>query len=110
MSDSENSYYNHLRSLILANKEFKTTDASEFICQLNAPFDREEYSKLLTLLKSKDWQKITQFQTDYDYVDEFLIVESFKDQNGKMFAVTIYDSNFLEHDPEIIDLFPLTSE
>lgn len=93
---------------IKANNEFNISEVKDFHTLLNAPFHKDEYSKIVSLIHESNWEKIKSLQVDYDYVSEYLDVVKFTDQNGKVYVATTYDSDTLEQDPQLIDIFPVS--
>jgi hypothetical protein len=69
-------------------------------------FNQEEYSKISKLMKEKDISSVEKFTTKFKN-REYLEVMQFIDQNKKSYIVTIYDSQSLEQDPQVIEMFNL---
>ncbi len=91
MDTSLDPYYKLISLSIIIKNEFNIAETHDFNCLLNSPFHKDEYSRVISILKSHDWENISQLQCNYDYADEFLIIESFRDQNknlelGRMFV------------------------
>jgi hypothetical protein len=71
--------------------------------------DREKYSAaIVPLITARNWEAIEEIkdenQSDFN---EYLDIIKFYDQNQLLYVVTIYDSDELWQDPEVIDIFPL---
>ena len=71
-------------------------------------FTEEQYKKVRGLIKKQDWSQINEINDlPSGEFREYLDIIKFKDQNGKQYVATIYDSDELFQDPQIIDIFPL---
>ena len=102
--ESENKWDNLIIGSLKANKSFKIDQVNNLESLLSSFFDKELYSKVLKTLKAHDWEGLESYQVYYDFAEEFLEVIKFSDQNNKVYVATIYDSNALEQDPQIIDI------
>ena len=70
-------------------------------------FIREEYEQIEKLIKSDKIKGIIKINENQPRTGEYLDVMEFKDQNQKRYIVTVYDSNMLEQDPEVIKIYSL---
>ena len=93
---------------ILLHVDFKITEVNEPEVIQSALFKKEKYPFIISLIKNKDWEglKMNEDQNSAGF-REYLYILKFFDQNKLFHVATIYDSDELWQDPEIIDIFPL---
>ncbi|HWI93660.1 MAG TPA: hypothetical protein VNT20_20405 [Flavisolibacter sp.] len=103
---SENKYNEFIRKIILAEKEHRFTEVNELESVKYLRFNYEEYLTIKQLVKNNNWQQINAPQEPAGSFREYLEIVLFKDQNMMPFIAAIYDSDALEQDPQIIDIFP----
>lgn len=72
-------------------------------------FVKEEYSEIENLIKVGDIKSIKELPERQIRTGEYLDVMLFKDQYQREYIVTVYDSDALEQDPQIIEIYPLSS-
>ena len=64
--------------------------------------------KIRGLIRKQDWSQINEVNDlPSGEFREYLDIIRFKDQNDKQYVATIYDSDELFQDPQIIDIFLL---
>ncbi len=68
---------------------------------------REEYPKIVELIKNKDIEAIRNFKPSSVRTSEYLSIMKIIDEEGKVYVVTAYDSDDLSQDPQVIDIFPM---
>jgi len=91
---------------ILANNEFniKNIQGLESIKTMN--LDRTSYPEIGELIKKKDFKAIRELPIG-TRSSEYLEIMKFSDQKNKEYVVTVYSSDELSQDPQVIDLFQL---
>lgn len=104
--ESENKYNEFIKKIILVDKEHRFTEVNELESVKYLAFKYEEYPTIKQLLKNNNWQQINAPQESAKDFREYLEIVLFKDQNKMPFIAAIYDSDALEQDPQIIDIFP----
>lgn len=69
----------------------------------------DTYNTIEELIKSGDIEKIKTLSSENNFqaFRQYLHVYTFRDQNNNSFVATIYDSDALEQDPQVIKLYPL---
>lgn len=92
---------------ILANNQFGITSVANIESLNTGYFIREEYTKIETLIHEKNIDKIKSLSLTKVEKEEFVTIMLFKDQNLKEYIVTVYDSNVLEQDPQVIEIYSL---
>ncbi len=95
---------------ILANKEFSITEVLNFENKKSAFFDREQYPKVISLLKQSNWEELDKLVISQTGFGEYLEIVIFSDENSRSYVATIYDSDELYQDPQLIDIFLLNAE
>ena len=69
-------------------------------------FDSNEYLSIKELIKSKNLEQVLNLPVaNESKCEEFLEIMTFSDQRKAFFIVTVYDSNALWQDPQVIDIF-----
>lgn len=100
------SFDNYVVSGILANNEFGIKEVENLESVWSGNFIQERYNEITRLIKDG---KIDQVVDLYDIpkgnFPEYLEIMKFADQDRNMFVVTVYDSNELMQDPQVIDIF-----
>ncbi len=89
---------------ILANNEFGITKVNELKSIQSVVFDFSEYPVAEELIKSGQFYFVNQscVQT---FPREYLEIMKFTDQHSDRYLVTVYDSDELWQDPQIIKIF-----
>lgn len=106
--EEENKWKKIIVASLLADKDFDIKEANNFEQIKSLFFDKETYTVILNLINKKDWDKIKNFNTERkEGLREYLDIFRFTDQNQMSYVVTIYDSDELWQDPQIIDIIPL---
>lgn len=96
-----------VKKSILANNSFGITEVAE-VKNLNSRyFVKEEYSEIENLIKTKDIERIKSLEDNKSDEGEYLDILAFKDQLQKEYIVTVFDSNALEQDPQVIEIYKL---
>jgi hypothetical protein len=101
-------YSSLIAKSILSNKawDIKEVRSLEVIKMVN--FSKEEYKQVEALLRTQDLIAVTQLpEIQKQGFQEDLLVVKFKNQNESEFIATVYDSDELWQDPDVIDIFPL---
>jgi hypothetical protein len=100
-------YGQHIITIILAQKEYGFTEVNEVQSLKYLRFDYEYYPLANQLIEQGHWEQIHGQEQTISEFREYLEIVRFKDQTGKTFIATIYDSDALEQDPQIIDIFSI---
>lgn len=90
---------------ILENNQFGIKEVNNLESLKSIFFVREEYPIIEDFIKEKSIDSIKEYSEEQPNTGEYLEVMWFDDQNHKRFIVTVYDSNQLEQDPQIINIF-----
>jgi hypothetical protein len=107
MENATNRFDKYVIKIILAQEEYGFTEVNELEYLKSIQFDYDKYPLVKQQIEEGHWEQIEGTQHDTNELRMYLIVVRFKDQNGKTFIATIYDSDALEQDPQIIDIFLL---
>ncbi len=96
-------------SEILSYKKFPVTLVKDFEIFLLLSFNRHTYSAIVNLIKESDWEslKSNKDENETSFIEDLALVK-FTNQNNQNCLATIYDSDELWQDPQIIDVFILT--
>ena len=103
----ENLHNDYVIKAILRDKEYAITEVNNLQSLKYMILDREQYSNIESLIKKHDWQALSDLKDNLplDGFYEYLDILKFNDQKQRIFVVTIYDSEELWQDPQLIDLF-----
>ena len=69
-------------------------------------YSETEYQKIIKQIKEKRFEELVETHIYKGGLREYLEILTFCDQSGAQFIATIYDSDELWQDPEVIDVFP----
>jgi hypothetical protein len=101
-------YDNYIADLILSDAEYNIKEVRDLESVKFVLFIEEQYKKIQDLIKKQEWKKVNELKDlSAGEFREYLDIKKFKDQDGKQYVTTIYDSDELFQDPQIIDIFPL---
>ena len=101
-------YNSFITELILLDSEYNIKEVSDLESVRVLLFSEEHYKKVRSLIKKQDWDQINETKDlSTGEFREYVNIMRFKDQNRKQYVTTIYDSDELFQDPQIIDIFPL---
>jgi hypothetical protein len=100
-----NSFDSNVTKEILASNKFGVTELVNIESLRDAYFEKEKYVIIEQLIKNGDFDSIKQMPENK--TPEYLHVIKFTDQRGKAFVVTVYDSDELWQDPQVIEIFEL---
>ena len=94
---------------IKANNDYGITEVREFRDQCSGYFVKDDYLLIEDLVIKKKFEEIQLRFEGYliPEFSEYLSVVLFKDQQNNLYAATVYDSNALEQDPQIIEIYKL---
>ena len=100
-------YNEYIEKSILANNDFGISEIKTFEDLNSFCLIREEYPKIVELIKSMDMTAIKKLKPNLTKTTEYLSIMKIVDGNGREFVVTGYDSDDLSQDPQVIDIFPM---
>lgn len=100
-------YNDYIVEGILATNQFMITEVNDLLSLKTIFFVQSEYAEIEILIKKGDLKGIKAFREDQPRIEQYLDIIMFNDQNGKQYIVTIFDSNTLEQDPQVIEVYPL---
>lgn len=103
----ESSYLKEIKELILRNNKLSITEVRnlEFLKGLN--FAREEYFSIAELIKQKRREEIKRLPDIKPKTFEDLTILLLGDQNNNSYVVSVYESDELWQDPQLIEIYPL---
>ena len=106
----ENNYDTEVINAILSDKKTNITEVHNLSSIKSMLFDRAQYSNIIELVKSCNWIQISSLvEVSAQGFREYLDIVTFADQNQRSVVATIYDSDALWQDPQIIEIFFLNS-
>ena len=95
---------------ILWHIDFIITEVNNLEVIKDLFYERKDYSNITDLIIKQDWEGLKNIKDEKQTgFREYLHLLKFSDQNKKHYLVTIYDSDELWQDPEIIDIFPINN-
>jgi hypothetical protein len=92
---------------ILANNQFGIKEVNDLESLGSGFFIHEKYAEIDKLIREGNIHAITQLFKNQVKSAEFLEIMNFKDQNYSTFIVTVYDSNELSQDPQVIEIYKI---
>lgn len=98
-------YNDYVIRSILANNKFGITIVNDLLSQNTLPFVKEDYPIIENLIRSNNDKAIPTYTNSSYQNREYLEIMSFADQIGKKYIVTVYDSDALEQDPQVIEIY-----
>ena len=107
MNSYPNLFNTYVINSILANNQFEITAVNSLEALNTGYFIRAEYEAIEKLIREKDIPAIKALKLTNSKADDFLTMLSFKDQRQREYIVTVYDSNALEQDPQVIEIYSL---
>lgn len=101
-------YSQKVERAILADKEFSILQVQKLECIYSSLFDENQYPTLLSILREAKYDQLPQSQlSQTTQLREYLMAYKFVDQGDKEYLATVYDSDELWQDPQIVDIIPL---
>lgn len=100
------SFESYVLSGIYANNEFGIEEIKEIKEVRTMAFERDNYQKIINLIKNENVDLINglpEYPTD---TSEYLIIMKVIDQDEKEYIVTVYDSDLITQDPQVIEIVP----
>ena len=107
MSIEVNLYDGYVIRNILANNQFNIEEVNNLESLKSICFFKEEYPIIESFIKEGNIEAIKTFSENKLRSGEYLDVMLFKDEKQKRYIVTVYDSDMLEQDPQVIEIYPL---
>lgn len=93
---------------ILSTKDFKIQQVNDYESIKSLTFDQKQYQSIASLLRNKDWESIEALtDSKGNFFGEYLDIIKFSSQDGSQYIATVYDSDELWQDPEVIEIIPL---
>ena len=89
----------------MSNNEFRITEVANLEDITTRYLVRSDYGKIVDLIRNNEIEMIKMPQPTEVKTTEYITISKFNDQNNKKYIVTSYDSNLLEQDPQVIDIF-----
>jgi hypothetical protein len=94
---------------LLAVKDFDIKEVNNFESIQSLLFDSEKYPEIISLIRNNRLDSLKEFEKEKkNEFREYLEIIKFSDQDDRTYIATIYDSDELWQDPQIIDLIILT--
>lgn len=107
MNKNNVSFSDYVIKSVLLNNQFGIKEVKKIEDIHSMIFERQEYQKIVTLIKSNKLESLKKLPEKYIKTSEYLSVMKLLDQNNEEYIVTVYDSDQLWQDPQVIDIFPL---
>ena len=100
-------YNTYIIKSILANNQFGITEVNDIESLKSGIFFKDEYPEIEKLINDKNIEAIKLLPENQPEVREYLYIMIFKDQHKKKYVVTVYDSDELSQDPQVIEIYSL---
>jgi hypothetical protein len=107
MHNQPASFDEHVIRGVLANNRFGITYVNNLESLKSIFFVQEQYAELEKFIKSGNLKAIKAFNENQSRTGEYLEIMIFTDQSENRYCVTVYDSNTLEQDPQVIEVYQL---
>jgi hypothetical protein len=107
MDRNLNSFDSYVEKSILANNEYGIESISGLHSIKSIYFNKNEYPKIEALIMNGQIESLKDFRENQLQEDDYLDVMLFSNQRNEKFIVTVYDSNALEQDPQVIQIYKL---
>lgn len=107
MKNQPASFDEYVIRAVLANNRFGITYVNNLESLKSIFFVQEEYVELEKFIKAGNLKAIKTFNENQSRNGEYLEIMIFTDQNENKYCVTVYDSNALEQDPQVIEIYQL---
>jgi hypothetical protein len=92
--------------LILDFNTYDIKEVSDLNFAVSLFYSEENYQKIKEFIIANRLDELKTLQTkNTDEFREYVEIFTFKDQSTALYAVTIYDSDALWQDPELLDIF-----
>lgn len=98
-------FNDYVTQSILANNQFDIILVDNLRSEKYLPFVKEEYVNIERLIQNNDLENIQIPVNLSIQKGEYLDIMSFTDQIGNFYIVTVYDSDALEQDPQVIEIY-----
>lgn len=92
---------------ILDKNEFGINEVNGIEDVVSMYFIKFEYPEIVKLIKNGDLNAIRSLPENAAEDREYLHILSFSDQGNNKYIVTVYDSDKLWQDPQLIEIFPV---
>ena len=96
-----------IASIIVSNNLFEISEIKEMKTVNSFYFYPDHYRNVEALIKSGDLSKIKELPLNRSDTFQYYYVVSFLDQKNKLYVATVYDSNELWKDPQLIEIYPV---
>lgn len=104
--NQSDSWDNMSRKSIAHHKDFMGVEVNELVSLHSIIFNMEDYPAIALLLKENKIAEINTFEVNTSQkFREYLDIVRFTDESGKKYLATVYDSDAMEQDPEVLDIF-----
>ncbi len=98
-------FEDYVKDGILTNNEFDITEVTNLESLKSIYFINDEYIAIEQLIRTRNIEAIKASLGNQSNTGEYLEILKFEDQNKKGYIVTVYDSNALEQDPQVIKVY-----
>ena len=105
MSSNSNECNAYIIKSILANNEFGILEVNGTEVLSSRYFLKNQYAEIVTMIRNGDTKAIKSLADNSSTQREYLDVLIFRDQRGNKYIVTVYDSDDLIQDPQVIEIF-----
>ncbi|HEV7349854.1 hypothetical protein [Telluribacter sp.] len=105
MLTNRNTYDKAVVEAIMKCKEFSGTEVHNLRRLKSLFYKEDEYQKVIQQVKDKKLEELNELDIHGEGFREYLDIMKFQDQSGTAFIVTIYDSDEMWQDPQVLDVF-----
>jgi hypothetical protein len=105
MSNTSKTFNDYIVSGILIGNQYNITVVQNLESVRSMYFKRETYPEIKEIIRKGDLAALDNVPDAKSEFAEYLEVMTFDDQDGRKYAITVYDSIDLWQDPQIIDIF-----
>ncbi len=102
---SKNNYDKAVEEAIVKCKKYSGTEVHNLQHLKSLFYKEDEYQKVIQQINDKKLEEVNDLDIKGEGFREYLDIIKFEDQSGNAFIATVYDSDEMWQDPEILDVF-----
>ena len=107
MNNKTNNFNTYIINAILSQNEFGIKKVTDLKHVKGFSFFQGIYKQVDEIIKNRNFDALFNGTIKEDKSSEYLIIMSFRNESNKEFIVTIYYSDELWQDPEVVQIYPL---
>lgn len=101
-----NTYCKSVSEAIKNFKDFSGTEVNHLERLKTLHYSQDEYQRVLRLINERKLEELNDLDIRSEGFKEYVDIMRFEDENGTSFMATIYDSDEMWQDPQVMNIFP----